>query len=168
MRSLGLLTALLVASLLSGCGEDASSPNGKSGQPDAGTSSLFGAADEFTVAGKVKVDDLGAVDFKRNPDRCELTGEIGRILNVGLKPVVITDPEGREVALAEITEAVPPTYVDKDDGKEYYAPGFCNLTFQAFGVQGQDGVFTASVPGLGIETRFEASDATDLVLKYDR
>lgn len=154
-----LAAAIVTAAVaLGACGDD------QGDDPDEAASATNSEAPTMTVSGIIKVDALGAIDIKRNPDRCVATGELGRALEVGSEPVVITAPDGREIAQAEVLRTRAPIA----KGGKYYVPGRCDFFFVASEVPVEDGVYRVEAPEVtDAAVRFEHGSSTDLVLKVD-
>ena len=151
-------TSLLLFAL-AGCSADDDDGDVQDPAPDE--------PETFTVTGTVHVDVVGGVDIKRNPDHCVANGSLTRrLLAQGAESVVITDPDGTEVALGEIQMGTAPIVTDKD-GEQFYAIGVCNFPFTARDVPGSTGVFTASIPELDIEARFTEDDSGSVKLRLD-
>lgn len=161
VKTSGWLAAALVL-LTSGCGAgDQDEPTAA----DTSEASSPSAPADFTATGEIYVDELTSIRLKRNPDRCVATGDLAKFFAEDASSVVITAPDGDEVALGRILIGKPPTYMDK--GEEFYAIGECNFPFTAVDIPAQDGVFTASIPELDIETRFTQDEAIALRLEFD-
>lgn len=155
MASVAVAVGVLLVSACSG--SDAS--------PETEEASDAPAEESFTVVGEIHVDEVGSVELKRDPDRCVGRGDLAELLADGAQSVVIAAPDGREVALGTVVAGTAPTV--QVDGEERYVPGSCDLPFLAEEVPWGEGVFTASIPGLGVEGRFTVEEADSVQLTYD-
>ncbi len=156
MKRTGVLIALAFA--LAGCGGD----DGTGGSQETAPQT------PETFTGTVHIDVVGGVDIERNPDHCVANGSLTRrLLAQGAESVVITDPDGTEVALGKIEMGGAPIVTDKK-GEQFYAIGVCNFPFTARDVPSTAGVFTASIPELETEARFTQDDSDAVKLRFDQ
>lgn len=87
----------------------------------------------FSVMGKIKIDDFDVKVTDREIGKCELPGFAPK--------VVITDPAGKRVALADMGWGVAPA------AGKYYVPGRCDIPFEADRIEKQSGVYSAMIDG---------------------
>lgn len=108
---------------------------------------------EVAISGTVRVDSVAAVKYREALADCAVNGRLGNTLGIGESPVVIKDPNGKQVALGTISIGNYETYDSK--GQEYISPGICNFAWDAGTVPMVDGIYTAEVPDLDIDEQFE-------------